>query len=91
MKKAHVRDLPADYALVLQQVSEDGRDEIAVLSETLNIRRSRMLHIVMSLRKKGLLMIEQNSWGDAWVRLSAKGRKIAGQLWPETQLTHALS
>ena len=91
MKKANVRDLPLDYALVLQQVSEDGRDEIAVLSETLNIRRSRMLHIVTSLRQKGLLMIEQTTWGDAWVRLSAKGRKIVGQMWPETQLAPAFS
>lgn len=91
MKKLNVQDLPLDYALVLQQVSEDGRDELAVLSETLNIRRSRMMHIVSSLRQKGLLMIEQTSWGDAWVRLSAKGRKIVSQLWPESQLAPALS
>ncbi|MCA9330503.1 winged helix DNA-binding protein [Candidatus Saccharibacteria bacterium] len=91
MKKVNVQDLPLDYALVLQQVSEDGRDELAVLAETLSIRRSRMLHIVSSLRQKGLLFIEQTSRGDAWVRLSAKGRKIVGQLWPETQLNPAFS
>ena len=91
MKKANIRDLPFDYALVLQQINEDGQDELAVLGETLNIRRSRMLHIVTSLRKKGLLLIEKNSWGDAWVRLSAKGKKIVGQLWPDAQLKPILS
>ncbi|TXG77671.1 hypothetical protein E6P97_01310 [Patescibacteria group bacterium] len=91
MKKANIRDLPFDYALVLQQINEDGQDELAVLGETLNIRRSRMLHIVTSLRKKGLLLIEQNSWGDAWVRLSAKGKKIVSQLWPDAQLKPVLS
>lgn len=91
MKKANVQDLPQDYAMVLQRVSKDGRDELAVLAETLNIRRSRMLHIVTSLRQKGFLLIEQTTWGDAWVRLSAKGTKIVGQLWPDTQLKAAFS
>lgn len=84
-----VVDLPADYALVLQQVREDGEDEFSVLAETLNIKRSRLAHIVGSLRKKGLVMIERTNVGDAWIRLSAKGQKLMGQIWPESVGSYA--
>lgn len=83
MKRNAVMDLPVDYALVLQQVSEDGQNELDVLSETLNIRRSRLMHIVGSLRKKGLILIERSNMGDAWIRLSSRGRKVTRQIWPE--------
>ncbi len=79
-----LQDLPTDYALVLQQINETGSDELDVLSETLNLSRSRMLHIVTSLRQKGLVLIDKTTWGDAWVRLSAKGQKLVSQLWPES-------
>lgn len=83
MKRNTIIDLPVDYALVLQQVCEDGQNELGVLSETLDIRRSRLLHIVGSLRKKGLILIERSAMGDAWIRLSARGRKVTRQIWPE--------
>lgn len=83
MRKNAVIDLPVDYALVLQQVSEDGQNELDVLSETLNIRRSRLLHIVGSLRRKGLILINRSAMGDAWIQLTARGRKITRQIWPE--------
>jgi DNA-binding MarR family transcriptional regulator len=85
MSSHKVIDLPTDYALVLQQVSEDGSDEFTVLSETLNIRRSRLSHIIAALRQKGLILIEKSSVGDAWIRLSSKGNKLVHQIWPEVQ------
>lgn len=85
MSSNKLLDLPTDYALVLQQVSEDGQDEFSVLSETLNIRRSRLSHIISALRQKGLILIESSSVGDAWIRLSSKGNKLVRQIWPEVQ------
>jgi DNA-binding MarR family transcriptional regulator len=87
----NLKDLPTDYALVLQQICETGSDEVGVLSETLNLSQSRVLHIVASLRQKGLVMIDKTTWGDAWVRLSAKGHKLVTQLWPEAMAQPALS
>lgn len=86
-----LRDLPTDYALVLQQINETGSDEVGVLSETLNLSRARIVHIVTSLRQKGLVLIDKTSWGDAWVRLSAKGQKLVSQLWPDAMSQPALS
>lgn len=83
MKKNAIIDLPVDYALVLQQVSEDGENELDVLSETLNIRRPRLMHIIGSLRRKGLILIDRSAMGDAWIRLTARGRKMTQQIWPE--------
>jgi DNA-binding MarR family transcriptional regulator len=91
MTVRNLRDLPADYALVLQQIQETGSDELSVLSETLNLSRARTLHIVTSLRQKGLILIDRTNWGDAWVRLSAKGQKLVQQLWPESTPQLALS
>ena len=86
MSSHKVVDLPADYALVLQQVSEDGENEFSVLSETLNIKRSRLSHILHALRQKGLILIDKTSMGDAWVRLSSKGSKLVKQIWPEASM-----
>lgn len=86
-----LQDLPTDYALILQQINETGSDEVSVLSETLNLSRARTLHIVTSLRQKGLVLIDKTVWGDAWVRLSAKGQKLVGQLWPDATAQLALS
>lgn len=85
MNSHKVTDLPSDYALVLQQVSEDGGDDFSVLSETLDIKRSRLAHIIASLRQKGLIMIDRTSRGDAWIRLSSRGAKLVHQIWPEAR------
>lgn len=87
----NLQDLPTDYALVLQQINESGSDEVSVLSEMLNLSRSRVVHIVTSLRHKGLVLIDKTARGDAWIRLSAKGRKLVGQLWPDALSQVALS
>lgn len=72
-------NLPTDYALVLQQIQEDGQDDIASLSYALSINQHRVFHIVRSLQHKGLVQV----YDDAIVTLSRKGKRVLNYLWPE--------
>lgn len=72
-------NLPTDYALVLQQIQEDGEDDIASLSYSLSISPHRIFHIVKALQHKGLVQI----YDDAFVSLSGKGKRMLRYVWPE--------
>ena len=81
MKTGH---LPADYALVLQQLNEDGGEDFATLAEMLRFDRSRIAHIVQALHHKGLVVIRGLERGSPWLMLSGKGRRLMTYLWPES-------
>jgi DNA-binding MarR family transcriptional regulator len=83
-------ELPQDFGLVLQEVSEHGEEEIMELAETLSFDRSRLQHIIQSLQHKGLVSLSQSSHG-VWIRLSAKGKKFMSELWPESGLQYGYS
>jgi hypothetical protein len=82
-------ELPRDYALVLQTVHENGEEDFSNLAETLRFDRQRLAHIVEALRHKGLIYLNRSSMasGDAWIRLSTKGRKIMQTVWPESGMS----
>lgn len=82
----HKVELPADYALVLQQILEHGQEDIANLSESLQIRRSRLAHIIEALKHKGLIRMTRDYHSDLWIELSGKGRRLVSNLWPESRL-----
>lgn len=82
----HITSMPEDYALVLQQIQESGQEDITNLSESLSIRRSRLLHVISALRHKGLIRITYDYHSDLWVELSSKGRRLVTMLWPEAGL-----
>jgi DNA-binding MarR family transcriptional regulator len=83
----HTQQLPADYALVLQQIGEDGSDGFDDLVGSLRLERSRLGHILQSLHHKGLIKIEHAAFGEEmWLSLSAKGRRLMTYLWPESGL-----
>lgn len=77
-------NLPTDYALVLQQIQEDGEDDIMTLSHALSLNQHRVTHIVRSLQHKGFVQI----YGDMRVVLSRKGKKIVSYLWPESKFAY---
>lgn len=80
------QQLPQDYALVLQQISEDGEDGFEDLIGTLRLDRSRLGHILQALHHKGLIRIEHATFGEEiWLSLSAKGKRLMSYLWPEAQ------
>lgn len=82
MSKKNI-NLPTDYALVLQQIQEDGQDDIMSLSYILSINHQRVFHIVKALQHKGLVQV----YDDAVVRLSRKGKRMMHYVWPEAVRT----
>ena len=76
--------LTTNEALVLQQVYENGGDEAAMLAAQMGIPRRTAMHVLADLRRKGLMAIDQ-AYGGAWVRLTARGKRLVQQIWPEAQ------
>lgn len=75
-------ELPADYAIVLQQVDENGAENFTSLAESLRFDRARLMHILRALKHKGLI-VTQDMGEDIWIRLSAKGRQLSNYIWPK--------
>jgi DNA-binding MarR family transcriptional regulator len=84
----HKIELPSDYALVLQQVDENGAENFTNLAESLRFDRARLAHILRALRNKGLI-VTQGMGEDVWIRLSAKGRQLSAYVWPQAGLQGA--
>lgn len=88
-KSKRVADLPADYALVLQQIDEDGGEDFNNLVETLGVERPRLAHILSSLQNKGLVLMRTTANGEFWIELSRKGQRLMRYLWPESSSGYA--
>ena len=67
--------LTTNEALVLQQVYEDGSDEAAMLAAQMGIPRRTAMNVLADLRRKGLMAIDQ-AYGDAWVQLTTRGKRL---------------
>ena len=78
--------LSTDEAMVLQQIYEDGEDDIRSLSFELGITRQSAIREALKLEQKGLLIF-QHSFDGLLLKVSSKGKTIVRQLWPEAQLT----
>ena len=76
--------LTTNEALVLQQVYEDGGDEAALLAAQMGIPRWTGVRVLADLRRKGLMAIDQ-AYGDAWVRLTTRDKRLVQRIWPEAQ------
>lgn len=77
-------ELPQDYSLVLQEVSDHGAEEIGELAESLSLEQRRLNHILQALQHKGLIILNYTYGRGVWIRLSAKGQKFMRTLWPES-------
>ena len=86
-----VLSLHKDYLLVLQQISEDGEDDLVSLEETLRFDRKQLKHIVQALQHKGLIKVKAVSKVDIWLTLSSKGRRFMEYMWPDSQTTMMFS
>jgi DNA-binding MarR family transcriptional regulator len=77
--------LPQDYALVMQQIDENGEEDFTNLSETLQLDRQRLTHVILALRHKGLIQLHTSA-NASWIKLSTKGQRLMAYLWPESAL-----
>lgn len=74
--------LSTDQMLVLQQVYEDFEDDLENLMRNLRLTRGQLIGIVVSLRRKGLLIYTNaRSNGSPIVRVSQRGHRLVSDLW----------
>ena len=78
-------NLTTNEALILQQIYEDGSDDVVVLAGQVGLSRRTVMNILADLRRKGLMAIDQ-IYGNAWVRLTARGKRLVNKIWPEAQM-----
>lgn len=82
MKKNLNINLTTEEALVLQQISEFGEDDIIDLSNSLHMTRQKVMACLSRLSKKGLIVIK-TTYGGWWVQVSSKGDQFVHSIWPE--------
>ncbi len=87
MNKTQAKEvnLTTNEALILQQIYEDGSDDVVVLAGQVGLSRRTVMNILADLRRKGLMAIDQ-VYGDAWERLTARGKRLVQKIWPEAQM-----
>ena len=86
--RANEINLTTNEALVLQQVYEDGGDDAAMLAAQMGMPRRTAMHVLVDLRRKGLMVIDQ-AYDDAWVRLTTRGKRLVQRIWPEMRVMTA--
>lgn len=84
-------ELPQEYALVLQQVSETGEEDLETLAENLRLDRKRLAHIIQALHHKGLIYFTRTAYQSSLIRLSSKGRQFISYIWPESAMMPSAS
>ena len=75
-------NLPEEYALVLQQIDENGQEDFENLARSLHIARRRVAHIIASLQHKGLVRLTKETAYGPLVELSRNGKHLMHYLWP---------
>lgn len=75
--------LTANEAIVLQQVYEDGEEDILALASQLGMSRGALYATTERLKRKGLIAINFNL-DELWVELTRKGRQFVHYIWPES-------
>lgn len=76
-------ELPEDYAIVLRLITVRGRENFTSLAETLRFDHARLAHIIQNLQHKGLILGGRSVYGDAWIRLSTKGKRFMRSMRPD--------
>ena len=76
MSKTQVKEinLTTNEALVLQQVYEDGGDGADSLAAQMGMPRRTVMNV-----------LTDQAYGDAWVRLTTRGKQLVQRIWPEAQ------
>jgi DNA-binding MarR family transcriptional regulator len=83
MKEPITMKLSTDEAIILQQISETGEEDVVSLAQTFGMKRKHIMSSLERLRKKGLISIQRTA-DDWWVHMSSKGKELARYVWPES-------
>lgn len=89
MKERMNVTLSTNEALILQQISETGEEDVMSLSSMLGLRRQQVMRTLERLRRKGLISIQRTA-SDWWVHVSSKGKEFSQYVWPETLVVYGV-
>jgi len=89
MKERMNVSLSTNEALILQQISETGEEDVVSLSGSLGLKRQQTMNTLERLRKKGLISIQRTA-SDWWVQVSSKGKEVLHYVWPDTAALYAI-
>lgn len=76
-------NLPEEYALILQQIDENGQEDFDNLARSLRLARRRVIHIVTALQRKGLVRLTTEAAYGPLIELSRQGKRLIKHLWSE--------
>lgn len=82
-KKNKQMDLSVNEALILQQVYEDGVDDVDNIVDQAGMPKKVTMNVLSELKSKGLLTVIQQTYGKILVSVTSQGKKLVNAMWPE--------
>jgi len=82
-KKNKQMDLSVNEALILQQVYEDGVDDVDSIVDQAGMPKKVTMNVLTELKSKGLLTVIQQTYGKIIVSVTSQGKKLVNTMWPE--------
>ena len=83
-KKYKQVDLTVNEALVLQQVFEDGEEDVDDIVDQIGMPKRITMNILSDL----LLTVIQRAYGKILVSVTSQGKKLVHTMWPEAVLVY---
>lgn len=82
-KKSKQMDLSVNEALILQQVYEDGVDDVDNIVDQAGMPKKVTMNVLTELKSKGLLTVIRQTYGKILVSVTSQGKKLVNAMWPE--------
>ena len=82
-KKNKQMDLSVNEALILQQVYEEGVDDVDNIVGQAGMPKKVTMNVLTELKSKGLLTVIQQTYGKILVSVTSQGKKLVNAMWPE--------
>ena len=76
-------DLSVNEALILQQVYEEGVDDVDNIVDQAGMPKKVTMNVLTELKSKGLLTVIQRTYGKILVSVTSQGKKLVNAMWPE--------
>lgn len=82
-KKTKQMNLSVNEALILQQVYEEGVDDVDNIVDQAGMPKKVTMNVLTELKSKGLLTVIQQTYGKILVSVTSQGKKLVNAMWPE--------
>ena len=83
LKKSKQMNLSVNEALILQQVFEEGVDDVENIVDQVGMPKKVTMNVLSDLKSKGLLTVIQQAYGKILVSVTSQGKKLVNAMWPE--------